>query len=135
MIKAICCVPVSPIRAEPSHRTEMVSQLLFGECCEVLEQVKDWSRIRVKYDGYEGWCQPAHLTEIDGDEFGAGCNKYMDITSFYHRKARGFDLYTAGQRYVSVMAGTFVAVVFEKEALYVGSLTFTDSRYPDVMCE
>src|ERR1700761_7452295 len=69
MIKAICCVPVSPLRAEPSHRTEMVSQLVFGECCEILDQVKDWARIRGKYDSYEGWCQQPHLVEIDGDEF------------------------------------------------------------------
>src|SRR6202000_1034281 len=70
MIRAICCVPVSPIRAEPSHRTEMVSQLIFGECCEVLEQTREqWSRIRVKYDGYEGWCTSNHLTEIDEPEY------------------------------------------------------------------
>ena len=44
----------------------MVSQLIFGECCEILEQNKDqWSRIRVKYDGYEGWCTSSHVTEID----------------------------------------------------------------------
>ena len=72
MIKAICCVPVSPLRAEPSHRTEMVSQLIFGECCETLEQVKEWSRVRVKYDGYEGWCTTSHLTEIDEVEFEMG---------------------------------------------------------------
>jgi cell wall-associated NlpC family hydrolase len=48
----------------------MVSQLLFGECCEVLDQAnRDWYRVRVKFDGYEGWCQPAHLTEIDETEY------------------------------------------------------------------
>ncbi|HEV2481455.1 MAG TPA: C40 family peptidase [Puia sp.] len=70
MIKAICCVPVCPLRAEPSHRTEMVSQLIFGECCELLEQVKEWTRVRVRYDGYEGWCTTSHFTEIDDSEFG-----------------------------------------------------------------
>src|SRR5580692_9208558 len=71
MIRAICCVPVSPLRAEPSHRTEMVSQLIFGECCEILEQTKEhWSRIRIRYDGYEGWCTSSHLAEIDEKEFG-----------------------------------------------------------------
>jgi cell wall-associated NlpC family hydrolase len=70
MIRAICCVPVGPLRSEPSHRTEMVSQLLFGECCEILDQAnRDWYRVRVKYDGYEGWCQPAHLTEVDDTEY------------------------------------------------------------------
>lgn len=70
MIRAICCVPVSPLRAEPSHRTEMVSQLIFGECCEILEQTKEqWSRVRVKYDGYEAWCTTPHLAEIDDAEY------------------------------------------------------------------
>jgi gamma-D-glutamyl-L-lysine dipeptidyl-peptidase len=48
----------------------MVSQLLFGECCVVLDQAnRDWYRVRVKFDGYEGWCQPAHLVEIDEAEY------------------------------------------------------------------
>jgi cell wall-associated NlpC family hydrolase len=75
MIRAICCVPVSPLRAEPSHRTEMVSQLIFGECCEVLESIKDnWAHIRGIYDGYEGWCQTSHLAEIDEKEYGQSIN-------------------------------------------------------------
>src|ERR1700758_475393 len=69
MIRAICCVPVSPLRAEPSHRTEMVSQLVFGECCEILEQGKEWSRVRVRYDEYEGMCTSTHLTAVYEREF------------------------------------------------------------------
>jgi len=66
MNRAICCVPVSPLRAVPSHRSEMVTQQLFGECCEVLEQTKDnWSHVRCSYDNYEGWCTTNHLAEID----------------------------------------------------------------------
>ena len=74
MIRAICCVPVSPLRAEPSHRSEMVSQQLFGECCEILEQTKEWARVRCSYDGYEGWCQASHLVEVDEMEFEKGGN-------------------------------------------------------------
>jgi hypothetical protein len=66
MIQAICCVPVGPLRSEPAHRTEMVSQLLFGECGEILDQAgRDWLRVRAKFDGYEGWCQRAHLVEVN----------------------------------------------------------------------
>ena len=50
-------------------------------------------------------------------------------------KDPGFELYTSDQRYLSVMGGTVVAFVFEDDALFVGSLTFTDSRYPDLLCE
>ncbi len=76
---------------------------------------------------------------LDGEEYGAGCNRYMEITSFYNKKSagggKGFELYTANQRYLSVIGGTIVAIAFEKETLSVGTLTFTDSRYPDLLCD
>jgi hypothetical protein len=52
----------------------MVSQLIFGECCEILESVKDWAHIRGSYDGYEGWCQSTQLAEIDEKEYEHGGN-------------------------------------------------------------
>jgi hypothetical protein len=66
MRSGICCVPVSPMRAEPSHRAEMVSQQLFGEQCLILEEGKEnWIKIRCNYDLYEGWCQQGHVLELD----------------------------------------------------------------------
>lgn len=70
MVYALCCVPVSPMRAEASHRSEMVSQLLFGECGSVTEETKDFVKITSLYDGYEGWCQRSQLQltgSIPGD--------------------------------------------------------------------
>lgn len=61
----ICVVPVCPIRAEASHRSEQVSQLLFGELCELLERTKYFVKVRVVYDNYEGWCQENQLHETD----------------------------------------------------------------------
>lgn len=74
---------------------------------------------------------------VDGEDYGAGCGRYMDVTSYFNKKMSksGFELYTANQRYLSVVGGTFVAVGFEKEAMQVGTLTFTDSRYPELLCE
>ncbi|RYY21399.1 MAG: hydrolase [Chitinophagaceae bacterium] len=66
MIPGICCVPVSPMRAEPSHRSEMVSQQLFGEQCVVSEKGKDnWIKICCNYDQYEGWCQEGQVLMLD----------------------------------------------------------------------
>lgn len=67
-----CVVPVAPLRAEGAHRSEMVSQLLFGEIAEVLEQTKLFTRLRCRYDGYEGWCQSSQLVVID-DAQATGC--------------------------------------------------------------
>jgi gamma-D-glutamyl-L-lysine dipeptidyl-peptidase len=71
---AICCVPVSPLRSEPSHKSEMVSQLIFGEYCSINEQKNEWVKIKCKYDGYEGWCQLSHINEIEKEEYDAPAN-------------------------------------------------------------
>nr|WP_294937571.1 C40 family peptidase [uncultured Flavobacterium sp.] len=52
---AICNLAIVPLRLEPSDRSELVSQVLFGEHFEILEQTEKWSRIRLAFDGYEGW--------------------------------------------------------------------------------
>jgi cell wall-associated NlpC family hydrolase len=70
MVFAICIVPVSPMRAQPSHKSEMVSQLLFGEPCEIVEQAADqWIKIRCRYDGYEGWCQAGQVIEAQEEKY------------------------------------------------------------------
>ncbi len=61
MAFVVCMVPASPMRREASHRSEMVSQLLFGEQAELLEQADQFIKLRNCYDGYEGWCQTSQL--------------------------------------------------------------------------
>lgn len=68
MSKAICVVPVSPIRAEASHTSEQVSQLVFGDVCEVIETTTDFSLIVSLYDGYKGWSQSKQLETIKEED-------------------------------------------------------------------
>jgi hypothetical protein len=60
----ICNLAIIPLRAEASDRSEIVSQVLFGEHFEVLEQLKQWSRIKMQYDEYEGWIDTKQFQEI-----------------------------------------------------------------------
>ena len=62
---ANCVVPVAPLRETASHRSEMVSQLLFGEPCRIIEEKDGWQRITSDFDGYEGWCQKGQLSHAD----------------------------------------------------------------------
>ena len=57
MKKEIGCIalPLVPGRREPSDKSEMVTQLLFGEVYEVLEEQKKWVLIRNQGDQYECW--------------------------------------------------------------------------------
>ena len=67
---AVCCVPVSAMRREPSHKSEMVSQQLFGEKSVIIDSSEiGWVKIELKYDGYQGWCQASHLAEIEPEQY------------------------------------------------------------------
>ena len=65
MQMAICLLAVIPMRKEPAHRSEMVSQVLFGEYVRTGEEKQDFTFITCDYDGYEGWVQTSQLTSID----------------------------------------------------------------------
>lgn len=62
-------MPVCPVRSEPAHRSEMISQLLFGEKCTLIESIEGWEKVKAKYDGYEGWVQSGQLTTIDEHKY------------------------------------------------------------------
>ena len=53
---------VTPVRQEPSEGSEQLTQLLFGEVCEVLDRLPRWTKIRSKLDGQEGWVDFKMLT-------------------------------------------------------------------------
>ena len=46
---------ITPVRQEPSEGSEQLTQLLFGEPCEVLDRLPRWTKIRSLIDGQEGW--------------------------------------------------------------------------------
>jgi hypothetical protein len=50
-----------PLRSDPSHKSEMLSQVLFGERYEILEQRGHWMNIRTLFDNYTGWIDSDHV--------------------------------------------------------------------------
>ena len=46
---------VVPVRENPSEGSEQLTQLLFGEVCEVLDRLPRWTKVRSTLDGQEGW--------------------------------------------------------------------------------
>jgi gamma-D-glutamyl-L-lysine dipeptidyl-peptidase len=69
MTNGICNESVIPLRSEPSHKSEMVSQLLFGELFEVLEKQNEWIRIKCDFDHYTGWVLATQVQLTDLFEF------------------------------------------------------------------
>lgn len=60
---------IIPLRHEPSDPSELVSQVLYGDCFKVLEQRKKWSKIRLAFDNYEGWIDNKQYIEITEDMY------------------------------------------------------------------
>lgn len=53
-----------PIRDEPSHRSEMTSQLLFGEKATVLNETDEWFEISTEFDNYTGWLEKKSVEDF-----------------------------------------------------------------------
>lgn len=60
----ICRVAVAPLRKEPSDRSEIVSQLLFGDRVMLLEQTEKWCKVKTQRDQYEAWMDYKQLKKI-----------------------------------------------------------------------
>lgn len=56
---------IVPLRAEAAHRSEMVSQVLFGETFEILEEGIDFVKVRLLDTNYEGWIQRNQFAEVE----------------------------------------------------------------------
>ena len=65
----ICNLNIVPLRFEPSDKSELVSQLLYGDYFKILEQRKYWSKIRLAFDSYEGWIDNKQYVEISEDQY------------------------------------------------------------------
>lgn len=65
----ICNLAIIPLRAEPSDRSEIVSQVLFGEHFQVLQTEKQWAKIRLQFDDYEGWIDVKQYLPILAEQY------------------------------------------------------------------
>lgn len=61
---------VTPVRMEPSEGSEQLTQLLFGEVCQVLERLPRWTKIRSTVDGQVGWVDFKMVTSIGNEAKG-----------------------------------------------------------------
>ncbi len=65
----ICNLSLVPLRFDPSDTSELVSQILYGEHFKILEQRKNWSKVRLAFDKYEGWLDNKQYLEITNEDY------------------------------------------------------------------
>jgi cell wall-associated NlpC family hydrolase len=65
----VIILPVIPMRESASHKSEMISQLIFAESVVVINETLDWVFVRNFADNYEGWIERKQLFIISELEF------------------------------------------------------------------
>lgn len=60
---------IVPVRISPDSKTEMTTQLLYGDYFKVLEQRKKWSKIRIAFDHEEGWIENNQFVFLDEEQY------------------------------------------------------------------
>lgn len=65
----ICNLSVVPGRAEASDKSEMITQLLFGEHFTILRESGSWVYIRCAFDNYECWIDSKQYQVISAETF------------------------------------------------------------------
>ncbi len=75
----ICNLSIVPLRAEPSNKAEMISQILFGELIKIIEKSNSWLRVSLDYDNYEGWIDEKQYLPISEELFNNVKNSKSNI--------------------------------------------------------
>ena len=65
----ICNLNTIPVRKEKSSKSELTTQLIYGEIYKVLKKYKKWYQIEIIDDNYKGWINFTQFFEISKDTF------------------------------------------------------------------
>ena len=79
-------VSVCGIFAEPTFKSEMVTQALMSEVVEVWDRNDNWYKIHLLYDGYEGWIHEMYLKSTNTKEFDDIVVNNKDEEDIFDRK-------------------------------------------------
>lgn len=133
MPEVICLLPVVPMRKEPSHRSEMVSQLLFGEYAATAEEKEDFVLVKCGYDGYEGWVQAKQLTVIDTgeirrpDAYTAGFATPVTRNDTLFHVPYASPVFAQNNFSFSVAGGSYTYLMQPQQTWRVGELRFSET--------
>ena len=70
-----------PVRIEPSERSEMVTQILYGEHFEVIDYLPGWQHVRLAYDNCEGWIDQKMTTPVSSRIYAKLQKKSFAVTT------------------------------------------------------
>jgi len=121
-----CNLSVVPCRREPSDKSEMTTQLLFGEHFEILEEHKSWIYICSAIDGYKSWIDRKQYLPVSKETFdklsGAAYSRTSDIVGVITEATENISFpVTIGSRLPFIHGKEFA--IEKKKYSFQGSVT------------
>ena len=101
MKHGICHLSIVPIRKENSNQSELVSQLLYGDCFKIISTKKDWIQIMTLQDEYSGWIDKKQFQVISEKEA-----KNISLNTMQYSNQLVDFIETENQSLVSIVMGS-----------------------------
>lgn len=90
MTHGICPLSTVAIRNSASQKSEMISQLLYGELVEILEKKgRQWVKVRCAHDNLVGWVATNQLERITPSEFESYQDNFAFVLDVFQALATG----------------------------------------------
>ena len=118
MNKGICTVSVAPLRAEPSHRAEMISQLLYGETIDLLEDAGKFLKVKMHFDGYEGYIDAQQILLVTAEYLSRRSVNVVTEKYIKFETSNGSQLLSAGSELSEISQNTLNLTDISQTALH-----------------
>lgn len=103
-----------PCRAEAADQSEIVTQLLFGDPFEIIEEFPKWLSIRIADDQYVCFIDKKQCTPIDKTEF----ERLSNTTSFCYDLVSLIQ--TPGQQMIPILLGSRIPEMKDEQFILAG---------------
>lgn len=143
MERYICENVFVPLRSGPSHRSEMLSQVLFGERYTVTDIAGNWMKIETEFDKYSGWIDTDHLQHSTDESDATGNVLNCSLLCFKNDKTKivleaGCEIFnpdfktgrfTAGSNIYTCSPDFSSSYISTKESITDTAMRFINSPY------
>ena len=131
------------MRAEASDRSEMVSQMLFGETCTITDENEKWFKVRTHADDYTGWIdkKQLQLTTQSNDQNRSTLTIDIDHTYTAHTQLGTVNLFCGskigyienafyiGDEHVTIPNLSATITLLDKESMLQKALSYLNTPY------
>ena len=120
----ICNISIVPVRTEASDKSELCTQLLFGDLYLIIEEQEKWLKIKTAYDGYEGWIDRIQHFYVTKQYF----NDYL--TESHPILNKFSTLATIGNNFFPILLGS-VLPFYKEGKIWIGDIAIKIEYSPE----